>query len=74
MQTLFAPGAPWAGVWMECVLSRLWISSRMHRRLLPLYPATNAEDVPGTWKTYYRKWECVTHAVIERRLSLDARA
>jgi hypothetical protein len=46
----------------------------MHRRLLPLYPATNAEDVPGTWKTYYRKWECVTHAVIERRLSLDARA
>ncbi|MBU6462595.1 MAG: cysteine hydrolase [Bradyrhizobium sp.] len=68
MQKLFAPGAPWATPWMERVLPQIVgiVAHAPPRTVFTRFiPPLTAEDMPGSWKTYYRKWECVTQAVID---------
>lgn len=63
MQRLFEPGAPWAVPWMEKVLPQIAeIAARHTARTLftRFIPATRAEEAPGTWAAYYRRWSDVT--------------
>lgn len=63
MQRLFGPGAPWEVPWMERVLPQIaWIAGRHAARTVftRFIPAERADDAPGMWARYYRKWSNVT--------------
>lgn len=63
MQRLFAPASIWATPWMERVLpiaaslARAQAHSTVFTRFIP---PRRAEDAPGAWARYYRRWPQVT--------------
>lgn len=63
MQRLFAPGGPWPTPWMERVLPiivALVERSPHHTVFTRFITPRSAEDAPGMWRAYYRKWRVVT--------------
>jgi nicotinamidase-related amidase len=69
MQRLFGSGSPWEVPWMATVLPRIADIARRHaaRTVFTRFvPAERAEDAPGTWGRYYRKWSNVTLQQIDR--------
>ncbi len=63
MQRLFEPGAPWAMPWIEKVLPLIVdLTSRHAERTVftRFIPAASAEDAPGMWAAYYRRWANLT--------------
>jgi nicotinamidase-related amidase len=71
MQRLFEPGAPWAMPWIEKVLPLIVdLTSRHAERTVftRFIPAANAEDAPGMWAAYYRRWANLTISQIDNGL------
>jgi nicotinamidase-related amidase len=71
MQRLFEPGAPWAMPWIETVLPLIVeLTSRHAERTVftRFIPAASAEDAPGMWAAYYRRWANLTLSQIDSGL------
>lgn len=63
MQRLFGPGSPWMVPWMERVLpviAQLVEQDPSRTVFTRFIPAARANEAPGLWKQYYRKWENLT--------------
>jgi nicotinamidase-related amidase len=63
MQRLFGAGAPWCSAWTERTLPLVFeLARRSAERTVftRFIPPRRAEDRPGMWRNYYRRWECVT--------------
>jgi nicotinamidase-related amidase len=63
MQVLFGRDGPWPTPWMERVLPcvvRLVEKMPEHTVFTRFIPPVRAEDMPGMWREYYRKWPHVT--------------
>ena len=65
MQNIFARGGIWETPWMERVLPRIVEIAARHpartvftRFITPMH----ADDRPGRWRRYFRKWHRVTRA------------
>lgn len=63
MQRVFGPGYPWSVPWLERILPNVAAicghnpARTVFTRFLP--PA-RPEDAAGSWRRYYRKWDCLT--------------
>ena len=71
MQRLFSPDGPWPAPWMERVLPTVAaIAEHAPERTIftRFIPPRRAEDMPGTWQRYYRKWAAVTRETVDPRL------
>ena len=71
MQRLFEPGAPWAMPWIENVLPPIaeLTASHPERTIFTRFiPAERAEEAPGMWAAYYRKWGNLTRSTINEEL------
>jgi nicotinamidase-related amidase len=71
MQKLLAPEGPWPTPWCEaampCIL-RL-IERRPGDTIFTRFiPPANAEQMPGTWRRFYRKWRNITRDNIDPAL------
>ena len=71
MQVLFSAEGPWPTPWMERVLPTVTrIAERSPERTIftrfitPRFP----EDMPGTWRRYYRRWLEATRGKLDPRL------
>jgi len=65
MQNIFTRGSIWETPWMERVLPKVVdISARHSERTVftRFITPVQADDRPGRWQTYYRKWETATRA------------
>jgi nicotinamidase-related amidase len=65
MQRIFAKGAVWETPWMERVLPVVAdIAARFAERTVftRFIPPENADDRPGQWQVYYRRWQAATRA------------
>jgi nicotinamidase-related amidase len=63
MQRLFAPDGPWPTPWMKRVLPAIAGIAERHASqtiFSRFIPPERAEDVPGRWRDYYRRWREVT--------------
>lgn len=63
MQNIFAPGGLWQTPWMERVLPTIVsIVSRYQARTIfsRFITPENAEDRPGQWQNYFRRWHQAT--------------
>jgi nicotinamidase-related amidase len=67
MQNIFGPDGPWATPWMvrvlplvEALAGRFTAQTVFTRFITPHTP----EDMPGTWRRYYRRWRDVTREQI----------
>lgn len=63
MQRLFSAAGPWPTPWMQRVLPRVraLCEAYPHHTLFTRFvPPWRAEDMPGTWRRYYRKWQSAT--------------
>ena len=68
MQRLFAPGSPWASPWIERILPMVAAiaAHRPERTLFTRFvPPRRAEDMPGTWQRYYRRWPMMTREALD---------
>ena len=71
MQRLFAPGAPWGVPWMEKVLPAIEAITAQHRQhtvFTRFIPAERADEAPGMWARYYRRWAHLTLSHIDKDL------
>jgi nicotinamidase-related amidase len=71
MQNLFAEDTPWRTPWMKRVLPRVRaIAERQAARTIftRFVPARRAEDMPGAWRRYYRRWPELTLERLDPRL------
>lgn len=71
MQNLFGPGSPWETPWFERVLHQVVRLVESHPRATAFtrfVPPLRAEDMPGTWQVFYRRWNALTREHIELRL------
>ena len=71
MQRLFSTDGPWPTPWMDRVLPVIAeIAERYASRTVftRFIPPMKAEDLPGTWRRYYRRWHEVTRAQLDPRL------
>jgi nicotinamidase-related amidase len=70
MQVLFGRDGPWPTPWMERVLpcvARL-VEKMPERTVFTRFiPPVRAEDMPGMWRDYYRKWPQVTRERLAAR-------
>ena len=67
MQNIFAEGGVWATPWMKRVLPKVVeITARQPERTVFTRFVTPmaAEDRPGQWQNYYRRWPQVTRAIL----------
>lgn len=74
MQRLFAPGGPWPTPWMERVLPqavRLVRHAPARTVFTRFLTPASAEEMPGMWRAYYKKWPDVTRDRIEDQTLLD---
>jgi nicotinamidase-related amidase len=65
MQNIFAKGGVWETPWMEKVLPVISdVAARYRERTVFTRFVTpqRAEDRPGQWQAYFRKWECATRS------------
>jgi nicotinamidase-related amidase len=63
MQVMFAKDGPWPTPWMERVLPNvIKLVDEMPQRTLftRFIPPMHADDMPGMWRAFYRKWPNVT--------------
>ena len=63
MQRIFAPGGLWATPWMERVLPVVTeVAERYPERTVftRFITPERPEAMPGTWQTYYRRWQQAT--------------
>lgn len=71
MQRMFCEETPWHTPWMARILpvvervARRQATRTIFTRFIP--PGT-AEDMPGTWRRYYARWNEFTRAEIDPRL------
>ena len=71
MQRLFAADGPWPTPWMERVLPVIMrIAERFPERTVftRFLPPAHPDDMPGTWRRYYRKWRDTTRDRLDPRL------
>ena len=71
MQGLFELGAPWAVPWMERVVPVIEALTEAHPAstiFTRFIPVERAEEAPGSWSRYYRRWADVTLAKIDPAL------
>jgi nicotinamidase-related amidase len=71
MQRIFSSEGPWATPWMERVLPVvLAISQRFPERTVftRFITPQHVEDMPGTWRPYYEKWQKATRDRLDVRL------
>src|SRR3954463_11176317 len=67
MQNIFARGGVWETPWMERVLPSIAdIAARYAARTVFTRFITpfEADQRPGRWQRYFRKWQCATRAVL----------
>jgi nicotinamidase-related amidase len=63
MQNLFAEGTPWHTPWMNRVLPvvmRLAERHPEHTIFTRFIPARDPDELPGSWRRFYRKWADLT--------------
>jgi nicotinamidase-related amidase len=63
MQNLFAEGTPWHTPWMKRVLPVVaGIAERHAERTIftRFIPARHPDELPGSWRRYYRRWAELT--------------
>ena len=63
MQLMFGRNGPWPTPWMERVLPKvLHLAETMPARTIftRFIPPLHADDMPGTWREFYRKWRNIT--------------
>lgn len=63
MQNLFADGGPWPTPWLKRTLPQISLlaEARPERTVFTRFiPPTDADDLPGAWRRYYRRWDEVT--------------
>ncbi|WP_343213029.1 isochorismatase family cysteine hydrolase [Afipia sp. P52-10] len=68
MQAMFGPDGPWPTPWMERVLPNVVrISEALAERTVftRFIPPAHADDMPGRWRDFYRKWQVVTRERID---------
>lgn len=71
MQRLFAEETEWAVPWLPRVLPQIVEISRRHadRTIFTRFmPPPSAEEMPGAWRDYYRRWETFTRQRLDERL------
>jgi nicotinamidase-related amidase len=71
MQNLFGPDGPWATPWMVRVLPLVEaLAGRFSRQTVftRFIPPQTPEDMPGTWRRYYRRWADVTRERLDPRM------
>lgn len=63
MQIVFAHSPEWGTPWMQRVLPRVeQLARRRPERTIftRFIPPRSAEEAPGLWRSYYRRWESMT--------------
>ena len=63
MQLMFARDGPWPTPWMERVLPNVvHLTERTPAQTVftRFIPPMRADDMPGTWREFYRKWRKIT--------------
>jgi nicotinamidase-related amidase len=71
MQNLFAEDTPWHTPWMTRVLPMVVEIAERHPEqtiFTRFIPARHPDELPGSWRRYYRRWADLTLERIERRL------
>lgn len=71
MQNMFAEATPWHTPWMARVLPVIAeIADRHAAQTLftRFIPPARAEDMPGAWRRYFRRWAEMTRAAIDPAL------
>ena len=71
MQRLFSTDGPWPTPWMMRVLPVVEaLAERAPTRTIftRFIPPARAEDMPGMWQAYYRKWDEVTREKLDPAL------
>lgn len=71
MQRMFAPGAPWATPWLERVrpnVARLARHAPAQTIFTRFITPRASDDMPGTWRSYYRKWADLTRERMDQSL------
>jgi nicotinamidase-related amidase len=71
MQRIFSEDGPWPTPWMHRVLPVVVnIASRFPERTIftRFITPRRAEDMPGTWRCYYKKWRSATREQLDPRL------
>jgi nicotinamidase-related amidase len=71
MQNLFAEDTPWHTPWIKRVLPAVVeIAERRAAETIftRFIPARHPDELPGSWRRYYRRWSDLTLARIDRRL------
>src|SRR5438067_965007 len=71
MQNLFAEDTPWHTPWMTRVLPMVVEIAERHPEqtiFTRFIPAQHPDELPGSWRRYYRHWAELTLARIDQRL------
>ena len=71
MQNMFAEGTPWHTPWMDRVTPRVAeiVARHPERTIFTRFiPPANPDDMQGTWRTYFKRWQEFTRDSIEPRL------
>jgi nicotinamidase-related amidase len=71
MQNLFAEDTPWHTPWMKRVLPAVTEIAGRHAAqtvFTRFIPARHPDELPGSWRRYYRRWSDLTLERIDRRL------
>ena len=71
MQNLFAEDTPWHTPWMIRVLPAVIEIGERHPEqtiFTRFIPARHPDELPGSWRRYYRRWPDLTLERIDRRL------
>src|ERR1043166_5303615 len=71
MQNLFAEDTPWHTPWMNRVVPVVVEVAERHARetiFTRFIPARHPDELPGSWRRYYRHWAELTLERIDKRL------
>jgi nicotinamidase-related amidase len=71
MQNLFAEDTPWHTPWMTRVLPvvvRIAERHPQHTVFTRFIPPRDADELPGSWRRFYRRWEELTLDRLDPRL------
>lgn len=71
MQNLFAEDTPWHTPWMKRVLPIVVEIAERHPQqtiFTRFIPAHDPDELPGSWRRYYRHWAALTLERIDKRL------
>src|SRR5436305_10660194 len=71
MQNLFAEDTPWHTPWMTRVLPMVAEIAERHAAatiFTRFIPAPHPDELPGSWRRYYRRWAELTLERIDPRL------